>query len=107
MPLFLIIGGLLLAVAILIREKQMAKERRALLRAVDSLRVSVEHQGRRLRRAREDIFLLRVVLQRRDLLNEKEFDRIRLELLGQSAGERQPSTPDKEQLLADGGDKLH
>ncbi len=81
MTLLAVCGGLLLAVALIVREYQLGRERTARLAALEQLHGSLEAAGRQLRRAREDIYVLRTVLQERGVISEEELARGRARLI--------------------------
>ncbi len=92
--LFFIIGGVSLVGAILLRERQMGKERAAMLRALRSLAESLEVQGKHLRRAREDILLLHTALRRRNIVEGGEIERMRADLFAEDPNPPAPQTGD-------------
>jgi len=114
MLILAIAGGLLLAVALFLRELQLHRERRVQMQAAESLRVAIEVSNRLLRRAREDLFVLHSVLKERNLINEEDLVRIRARLIDtprRLAEEREELLQDLEvaptQLILDDGDKIH
>ena len=81
MMLLAICGGLLLALALMVREYQLGRERAARHSAFEHLHASLDVMTKQLRRTREDLYVLRAVLQERGVVTEEEFSRSRLRLI--------------------------
>jgi hypothetical protein len=81
MILLALIGGLLLALAILAREYQLSRERVARTTALEHMRINAEATAKQLSRAREDLYVLRVMMHTRGLITEEDFARSRTRLI--------------------------
>ncbi len=81
MTLLALCGGLLLAVALMVREVQLRRERAAARADHDRLFASVETAVRHLRRTREDLYVMRTVMQERGVLTEEDLARGRARLI--------------------------
>lgn len=114
MTLLAVCGGLLLAVALIVREIQQGRERTARLSALERLHQLGDAQARQLRRAREDLYVMRVLLQERGVFSDEEFARSRIRLIEdprRRAEERSQLTRDVNLapgvLIIDDGDSIH
>lgn len=81
MTLLAIAGGLLLALALIAREVQIARERSALADQVERQRLMAADTRRQLRRALEDLYVMQTLLADKHLLDENEFARGRVRLI--------------------------
>jgi hypothetical protein len=75
MGLLAILGGLLLALALIVREVQLARERANHASELERMRVSLGETRRQLRRALEDLYVLQNVLGDKHLLDEHDLAR--------------------------------
>lgn len=81
MTLLAIGGGIFLALALIVRELQTARERALQLAAFEQLRLSLDATRGQLRRAFEDLYVLQTVLAERNILDEAELARSRARLI--------------------------
>lgn len=81
MTLLAIGGGLFLALALIIREYQLTRERALQAATFEQLRVSLEATRGQLRRACEDLYVLQSVLSERNVLDEADLARTRIRLV--------------------------
>jgi hypothetical protein len=81
MALLAVIGGLLLALALIVREYQLAKERARHLATHERLRSSLKETRTQLRRALEDLHVLLRVLEEKHLVDEADLSRGRARLI--------------------------
>lgn len=114
MTLLAVCGGLLLAAALIVREWQISRERAIRLSTLDSLYQSLEATNRQLHRAREDLFVLRTLMQERGVFSEEEFAQSRVRLIEKPrrrAEERSQLTRGlglpSNVLLVDDGESIH
>ena len=109
-----VIGGLLLALALMIREIQGARERSRDARTVEQLRVAVEQMRTHLFRNREDVYVLREVLQERRVVSGADLMHARVKLIDKPrrrAKERhrilKSGVADAQRLVIDDNDTVH
>jgi len=114
MVLLGLIGGVFLAAALIVRELQTMRERAALTAQVDELRRAADAQSTHLRRAREDIVVLRAVLEQKHLLDDADLQKCReriIEAPRRAAQERQAMGKDLQagsaHMVIDDGEFLH
>jgi len=114
MILLAVSGGLLLALALIVREYQLSRERRARMAALEHLHGSLDLTTKHLRRAREDLYVLRAIMQERGVLTDEEFARCRVRLIEaprRRAEERSQILRSVEvspqQVILDEGDSIH
>ena len=81
MALLAVVGGLLLAFALVVREYQLAKERSQHAAAHERLRVSLKETRGQLRRTLEDVHVIQRVLEEKHLLDETDLARGRMRLI--------------------------
>lgn len=81
MLLLAISGGLLLALALIVREYQLSRERSLQEAAYEQLRTALEATRAQMRRVCEDMYVLQSVLGERNLLDEGELARGRVRLV--------------------------
>ena len=81
MTVLALVGGLLLALALVLREFQLGKERVARATTLAQMHASLESLGRSLRRAQEDLYVLRVLLHERGAIGDDDFGRARTRLI--------------------------
>ncbi|OGQ77771.1 MAG: hypothetical protein A2289_18985 [Deltaproteobacteria bacterium RIFOXYA12_FULL_58_15] len=72
MALLAVIGGLLLALAIVVREYQLSKDRKGHADEHERMALALKESRTQLRRAIEDVHVLQCVLQDKHLLDETE-----------------------------------
>ena len=83
MTLLAVGGGIFLALALIVRELQLARERAMHLAAFEQLRLALDATRTQLRRAFEDLYVLQTVLAERNVLDEAELQRSRARLIEQ------------------------
>ncbi len=81
MLLLAVVGGLLLCLALAVREYQQSRERAVLLQALEQLRAAHELQRQQHKRLAEDQWVLQRLLVERGLLEQAAVDRGRLRLI--------------------------
>jgi hypothetical protein len=74
-------GGLFLALALLVREVQLSRERAMQAAVFEQLRAALESTRTQLRRASEDLHVLQNVLVERRMVDEAELARTRIRLV--------------------------
>ena len=75
------LGGLLLALALVLRELQLTRERSLQAAAEERLRVALEQTRAQLQHAVEDVYVLRTLLVERGLFEEGDIARARARLV--------------------------
>ena len=81
MGLWAIGAGIFFALALILREFQLARERAMHIALQEQMRLSLESTRAQLRRAAEDLFVLQSVLVERNLLDETQLARSRARLI--------------------------
>ncbi len=81
MTLLAVLGGLLLALALIAREVQLARERSSQATNTAKLHSTLTDTRRQLRRALEDIYVLHAVLADKNLVDDADVARIRARLI--------------------------
>lgn len=81
MTYLFVVAGMMLTLALIMREVQLLRERTQLIQLLDDVRLS--HQGTRdqARRLGEDLYLLQALLAERNLLQEADLTRARNRLI--------------------------
>lgn len=81
MALLAVIGGILLALALIARELQGSRERAAQTAALHEVQSALERTRQQLRRTQEDLYVMQSLLAERNILDEAELARGRLRLI--------------------------
>jgi len=81
MALLAVIGGLLLAFALIVREYQLAKQRAQDAVTLERLRANIKETRGQLRRAVEDFHVMQRILEEKHLLTQTDLTRGRVRLI--------------------------
>src|SRR4051812_23081934 len=81
MTLLALAAGIFFALALILRELQLGRERAMHHASFEQLRLSLEGTRAQLRRAGEDLYVLQAVLAERNLLTETDLARCRARLI--------------------------
>src|SRR5688572_17048847 len=112
MILLAISGGVLLSLAIIVRELTVSRERASALRSAESLENGVAQLRSALERTQDDLTVLRTTLEARNVVDEKELARTRARLIDsrrRRAIERGELTKVEieSELVSDDGESVH
>mgnify|MGYP006271136033 CR=1 FL=1 len=108
-------GGLFLCLTLLLREVQLARERRALSSKIRQQHARLQHMQSQLQETRDDLFVMQRLLMERNLYDEAAFARAREQLIEQprlkaTSEQAQQSDADlgvQRIILAGNPDKIH
>jgi hypothetical protein len=114
MLVFALAGGMLLALAVILREMAVSRDRAAANQSVEELRRTVDVLRGHVQRTSDEVFVLRATLEERNLVNEHELERNRKRLVEEprrQARERQQIVSNENvsptQVVIDEGESIH
>ena len=81
MVVLAIVSGASLALALVVREIQFARDRIAKRAQLSELNANIEKLRTQLRRAQEDVYVMQTLLSERNILDENEIARGRVRLI--------------------------
>lgn len=105
--LLAITGGLLLCLAIIVRELSVSRERKEAESGSQELREAVEALRMHLERTSDELFVLRTTLEERRVVDAKELAKNRLRLTAERKEVTGGAAVDPTRVIIDEGESVH